>query len=132
MGIVRLVADLVVLVGLGFLTLSLVGLVRFPDLWRKLHAAAIVHSLGLMLVLAGALGTGEGPLVGRAVLIVALLALAGPLTTHLIAHATLHARWDREGDDDPPGDSAHPRKPGGTAPPGAGVALNPDRKEDDG
>lgn len=126
---IRVLADLVILVGLGFLTLALVGMFRFPDLWRKLHAAAIVHSLGLLLVMAGALGTGEGPLVGRALLIVALLALAGPLTTHLIAQATLHARRDQENEDGASGAPAHLRRSGGS--PGAAVASDAGRKEDD-
>ncbi|MFP3940091.1 MAG: monovalent cation/H(+) antiporter subunit G [Thermoanaerobaculia bacterium] len=96
MAVVRLIADLSVLAGLGVLTAALAGMLRFPDLWRKLHAAAIVPSLGLTLVLLGAVGTGEGALVGRALLIVALLGLAGPLTTHLIAHAARHAGGDQE------------------------------------
>lgn len=100
MGLVRLAADLAVLAGLGFLTLALVGLLRFPDIWRKLHAAAIVPSLGLTLVLLGSLGTGDAALVARALLIVALVALAGPLATHLIAQAAFHDR-NGDGEDSP-------------------------------
>lgn len=106
---IRLLADLSILAGLGFLTAALAGMLRFPDLWRKLHAAAIVPSLGLTLVLLGAVGTGEGALVGRALLIVAFLGLAGPLTTHLIAHAARHAVRDQEEDGaDGPGEGGSP------------------------
>lgn len=84
---VLVIADLLVIGGLTILTLGLVGLWRFPDIYARIHATAKVSSLGLAAVLLASIATGDGPLVVRALLIAGFLLLTAPVSSHVIAHA---------------------------------------------
>ena len=83
------------LVALGtvFFIAGTVGLLRFPDIYCRLHALTKADGLGLALVCLGigllAAGWGESL---RLVLIWALVALSGATSGHLIA---AHARRNR-------------------------------------
>lgn len=76
------------LVGLGavFFVAGTVGLLRFPDIYCRLHALTKADGLGLALVCLGALllapGWGESL---RIALIWALVALSGATCGHMVA-----------------------------------------------
>lgn len=81
------VADALIVVGLLLITIGVYGVLRLPDVYTQLHAASKAAFLGVSaLLVAGALG-GDGAIVARAVLIVALLALTTPVAAHVIAKA---------------------------------------------
>jgi multicomponent Na+:H+ antiporter subunit G len=73
-------------IGTTFSILGVLGYLRFPDVYTRLHAAGKVGVLGvLFLLLAGAL---IGSLSwGRALLLIFFLFLAGPLSSHVLASA---------------------------------------------
>ena len=86
-----LVSDLITLVailaGTVFSVAGVVGYLRFPDAYTRLHATGKVGVFGTVLLLTAAvLWTGAG--VGRGLLLIALLMLASPTTSHAIASAT--------------------------------------------
>lgn len=78
-----------------------VGLLRFPDFYTRTHAAGLTDSAGAGLILLGLLLQGAGwETAVRLLIIMVFLALTGPTSTHILAHA---ARRDgvpiwREGD----------------------------------
>jgi multicomponent Na+:H+ antiporter subunit G len=77
----------IVLGGL-FLLLSAVGLVRMPDLFTRMQAAAKASTLGSALTLVGlALYFGELAVTSKAVATIIFLMLTAPVAAHMIARA---------------------------------------------
>jgi len=91
-------ADALLLAGLAIMTVAVYGVVRLPDVYGQLHAASKAAFLGVVALLAAASLSGEGGVITRAVLIIVLLTLTTPVSSHVIAQAAF-ARG--EGFDDP-------------------------------
>lgn len=89
-----IVADILVIVGLLFMTLGVIGLVRMPDVYTKMHAAAKAVFLGVfaLAVSAGLAGAGDATM--RAVLLGVIVMLTTPVSAHAIARAA-YAHGDR-------------------------------------
>ena len=77
-----------------------VGLVRFPDVYTRLHALTKADNLGLGLVIAGlALHAGSWIVVLKLVLIWMLVMLAGATSCYLVARAAYGSGvtpWERD------------------------------------
>jgi multicomponent Na+:H+ antiporter subunit G len=80
-------ADALVLVGCLVMTLGVVGVIRMPDIYSKLHAASKSVFLGVCSILGGAAALGDAAIGARAVLIFALLLLTTPVAAHEMARA---------------------------------------------
>lgn len=80
-------ADILILLGLSILTIGVYGIVRLPDVYTQLHASSKAGFLGIAALLAAAAVQGDGAIIARAVLIVALLAITTPVSAHAIARA---------------------------------------------
>jgi multicomponent Na+:H+ antiporter subunit G len=93
------VADVLIVLGLAILTIGVYGIVRLPDVYTQLHAASKAGFLGIAALLAAAAVQGDGALIARAVLIVALLALTTPVAAHAVARAA-HRRHEAMGTPD--------------------------------
>ncbi len=77
-----------IVTGSIFLIIGATGIIRFPDFWSRLHAAAIVDSAGAGLLLLGmALQAGLTFVTIKLVLIGIFLLITGPTSTHAIANA---------------------------------------------
>lgn len=87
--VVRDVVAGVLLLGGGLLAFGAgVGIVRFPDLLARMHAATKPQVLGLVLVLLGlAVRLGEVPAVWMLVLVVLFQLLTSPVAAHMVARA---------------------------------------------
>lgn len=83
------VASVVCLLGGAFLAFAAgVGVLRFPDLLARMHAATKPQTLGLLLVLAGlALRLRTGGAVWALVLVVVFQLLTAPVAAHLVGRA---------------------------------------------
>ncbi len=97
-----LVGMVLVCGGVFFLLTGAIGLIRFPDIYTRMHAAGKCDTLGSLLVLAG-LACHEGLVLASAkLLIVALFILiTSPTATHAIARAAKQNRiewWTSERD----------------------------------
>lgn len=77
--------DLVVLLGVGLMSLAVFGALRLPVVFARIHAASKTLVFGVVLVLAGALGSGDGGIIARAVLVAVLLLLTAPVSSHALA-----------------------------------------------
>lgn len=89
----------VLLVGGALMSLAAgIGLVRFPDLLSRMHAATKPQVLGLLLfLLALAVETGSWPLVPVLVLCWVFQLLTSPVSAHMVGRAgyrTRHLRRD--------------------------------------
>ncbi len=80
-------ANVLVVVGLAFITLGVVGLVRMPDVYTKLHAASKAVFLGVVALGVAAALVGSDAVGMRVVLLAALVLLTTPVSAHAIARA---------------------------------------------
>lgn len=94
-------------VGGSFVLIGGIGVVRFPDLFTRMHAASLTDTLGAGLILIGLmLQAGFTLPLAKLVLILLLILFTSPASTHALAKAALHGgvrpwmRRDRTEDDD--------------------------------
>ena len=77
-------ADALVLLGVGIMTVGVYGVIRMPDLYTKLHAASKAAFLGVISLAAASTVTGDPAIVARVLLIGVLLLLTTPVASHAI------------------------------------------------
>ena len=73
-------------VGTAFSVVGVLGLLRFPDAYSRLHAVGKVSVFGVSILLVAAVALGVAAL-GKAVVLIGLLALAGPVLSHALSRA---------------------------------------------
>lgn len=79
------------LAGSGFFLAGTAGILRFPDLYSRLHALTKADNLGLGLIVAGLLLQAPSPAVALKLLLIWLLALvASAAASYLIASDARH------------------------------------------
>ena len=72
--------------GAFFILVSAVGLIRFPDLYTRMHATTKATSFGLLLIIVGASFHFNVPIVWlKALLVIIFMYLTAPLAAHSIA-----------------------------------------------
>lgn len=112
--VLLLVADALALVclvvGLFFMSVGAVGMIRMPDVYHRLHAATKCTTLGLLgLLLAAILHVHTLDVTTKALLTVAFTFVASPVGSHMLAKAALAAKapqWDGTLDDEHARDQA--------------------------
>ena len=91
----EIVSVVLVLTGATFALVGSIGLLRFPDIFTRLHGPTKATTLGVGGVILGTIlylaSHGETGVV-RELLITAFLFLTAPVSAHLIAKAALHRR----------------------------------------
>lgn len=90
--VVRLgLSGLVIAAGLLLIAGGALGLLRFPDLYTRLHAANVADVVGSVVVVLGlAIAAPDWGIAVRLMLLAGLLVAVGPTLTHLVAQ-TAHA-----------------------------------------
>ncbi|HWA19980.1 MAG TPA: monovalent cation/H(+) antiporter subunit G [Devosia sp.] len=83
-------AAALIVAGAAFSCLAALGVLRFPDVYTRLHAASKAGLLGLGLIfLAIAVSSGDPWIALRAIAGAVFLFLTSPLAAHLLANAAL-------------------------------------------
>ncbi len=80
-----------VVAGLFFMLTGAVGVIRFPDVFTRQHAAGMTDTAGAGLILLGLMFQGGLPVVVRLVMILVFLVFTSPIATHSVCRAALHA-----------------------------------------
>lgn len=79
-------------VGLFFLVVAAIGMVRLPDVFSRSHALALTDTMGAMLVLIGlALYQGFTLTSFKTLIVLVLLLLLNPVISHATLRAALRA-----------------------------------------
>lgn len=74
--------------GLAFVLIGTVGVLRFPDFYTRLHAAGVTDTLGAELMLLGLMLQADSILTAAKLALIALfLFLTSPTATHALANA---------------------------------------------
>ena len=88
MSVTEILTSALLTAGAVFFLAGTVGLLRFPDVYTRLHALNKADNVGLGLVVTGlALQTESWAAVGKLLLIWLLVLLAGASVAHLVAGA---------------------------------------------
>ena len=82
----QLITLIAVIAGTFFSIVGVLGLIRLPDVYTRLHATGKVGVFGVVfLLVAAAIWTPLGW--GKAILLIVLLMISGPVATHAISSA---------------------------------------------
>lgn len=83
----NVVVGVLILLGLAVITVGVVGLARMPDVLTALHASSKVVVVGAFAIIAASFATGDAAIIGKGILIAAVLAVTTPVGAHAIARA---------------------------------------------
>jgi multicomponent Na+:H+ antiporter subunit G len=81
------IADALVLLGVGVMTIGVYGLYRMPDIYTRLHAASKAVFLGVIALLVASAATREPSILYRVLLIGIFLLVTTPVAAHAVARA---------------------------------------------
>nr|WP_174613884.1 monovalent cation/H(+) antiporter subunit G [Virgibacillus ihumii] len=88
--ILNLIIIFFLLFGVFFMLSSSIGIIRFPDVFTRLHAASKSATLGVVGILVGAtlyLYINDGIVSGKLLLAIVFVFLTSPVSGHMIARA---------------------------------------------
>lgn len=85
--IVPWIADALIILGMVVMTLGVVGVLRMPEIYTKLHAASKSVFLGVCAFLVAVVATGDPAIITRVALIGMLLVFTTPVAAYEIARA---------------------------------------------
>lgn len=84
------VAAVLLLIGSAFCALAALGILRFPDVYTRLHAASKAGPLGAgLILLAVAFASNDWSVALRAMIGLVFLMLTAPVSAHLLARSAL-------------------------------------------
>ncbi|WP_284140474.1 MULTISPECIES: monovalent cation/H(+) antiporter subunit G [unclassified Virgibacillus] len=92
--VVNIIISLSLLLGTFFILSSSLGIVRFPDIYTRLHAATKASTLGLAGILIGAflfLYVEHSIVSGKLLLALIFILITAPVAGHMISRAAHHA-----------------------------------------
>lgn len=90
--ILDIVGAALVTIGVAFLVVSVVGILRLPDFFSRAHAVAKSETLGILLVLVGLVVLHRfGPGTAQILLIAVFSLIANATATHAIAHSAVES-----------------------------------------
>lgn len=93
MNLIDFISQLLLIIGTIFFLAGTVGLLRFPDVYTRLHALTKADNLGLGFIVAGLALQAESWLVACKLVVIWLLALlASAAACHLVARSALHKK----------------------------------------
>lgn len=111
----EIIGGLLIAIGGFFYVVGAVGIYRMPDVFTRMHAAGISDTVGAGLLLVGMMFFGGLTLVTvKLAIILGVILFTGPMATHALAQAALHAGvepiLDRKAVMRGPGIQAAPKK----------------------
>lgn len=89
----EIVGLILLLIGVAFSALGILGLIRFPDVYTRIHASGKVATLGLIFTLFGA-AILQPEITFKAIALIIFAVLTSPVASHAIASAS-HHRYGR-------------------------------------
>lgn len=84
MSVPELVGNILMMIGAAFFLAGTIGLLRFPDVYTRLHALSKVDNLGLGFTVLGLLIQAPGALVALKLILIWLLALLASATANFL------------------------------------------------
>ena len=84
------ISVVLIVLGIGFMAIGSIGVIRLPDFYSRTHAASKTDTLGILLVISG-LMVLEGFTInmGKLSFVLLFVALANPIGSHALARAAM-------------------------------------------
>jgi multicomponent Na+:H+ antiporter subunit G len=83
--------------GLLFMLISLIGIIRLPDFFTRLHAQGVGDTLGALLLIASMMmAAGAGLMSVKLFLVIVIILVTNPVGTNLMMIAGMNNREYRE------------------------------------
>ena len=80
-----------IVAGSFFTVVGAIGLLRFPDVYTRMHASSVLDPLGVSLIMAGLMVQAGWTLVtAKLIVLVVLLLFTSPVASHALGRAALH------------------------------------------
>ncbi len=93
MNLIDFISTLLLITGAIFFLAGTVGLLRFPDVYTRLHALTKADNLGLGLIVGGLALQAESWVIAFKLIVIWLLVLlASAVACHLVARSALHRK----------------------------------------
>lgn len=87
------IGSLLILLGAFFIISGMVGLVRFPDTFTKLHAVSVSEVVGVPLTLIGlAMTQSTWMSAGKILILIPIIWIIGPVASNALAKAAYKER----------------------------------------
>ncbi len=80
-------ADALVVLGVFIMTLGVIGIIRMPDVYTKMHAASKAVFLGTIGFAMASIVTNDWQIIARVILIAGILMITTPVSSQVIARA---------------------------------------------
>lgn len=87
----EIIGIVILWIGVFFSITGVIGLLRFPDVYTRIHASGKVATLGLVGLLLGA-AILMPDLAFRALVLIAFMVLTSPVASHVVASAAHRSR----------------------------------------
>jgi multicomponent Na+:H+ antiporter subunit G len=88
----NVIATVMLVVGFGFVLAGVIGILRLPDFYCRLHAMGTCDTLGVALMVGGvAVLQGVTLTSAKLLLVVVFVSLANPTATHALGRAAVRA-----------------------------------------
>ena len=89
-----ILATILLVVGVFFLTVAAIGFIRLPDVFCRLHITGVIDTMGApVILLAAAVYLGWTLESGKLLLAIVFLYFTAPLVGHLLGRAALQAGY---------------------------------------
>ena len=90
--VVDILSWIFLVAGGAFCIIGMIGIIRLPDMFARLHGASVADTLGAGFIIIGLVLQADSPLVAaKLIIIMGLILLTSPVATHALAQAALHA-----------------------------------------
>jgi multicomponent Na+:H+ antiporter subunit G len=84
----RIVGELIVLAGIGFMLFGVIGLIKFKDFYTRILVTAKIDTVGVITILIGiAVQHGVSFFSLKALLLMGIIMIVNPLASHMIARS---------------------------------------------
>ena len=79
------------LTGCLFVVIGIIGFIRFPDFYTRMHAAGVIETLAVILILSGlSVHLGFSQATVKLMLLLLFMLFMSPATSHALAQAAWH------------------------------------------
>jgi multicomponent Na+:H+ antiporter subunit G len=99
----KIIISILILLGSFFILIASIGMVRFKDLYGRLHASTKATSFGILLLLVGAsIYFNDVQVYVKTLLIIVFIYLTAPLAAHSISKSfkTREEKPERDGEEE--------------------------------
>ena len=89
----QVLIGILILAGSFFILVAAIGIIRFPDIYSRLHATKKATSFGILLIILGvALYFFTLEVIIKAILILVFIYLTAPLAAHSISNSSVRKK----------------------------------------